>query len=795
MKEFLKKCWSWIVYFYTGEKKLEVTLFKILGTGGMLVSFFGFFQGLITDLSLSGTLANLVAAVLSLILMWFVHTTKKYIFGYLLTTFLIFSGLFMALFFSMGGLEGSMPYFFSFAIVFTGLMYNGWLLCFIEIYQILFYLIVCYISVIRPETVIPFQNAESQFIDQMVGIIFSAVCIGLIFLFYIRQYRKQRKLAEDSSNAKSTLLANMSHEIRTPINMLLGMNEMVLREAENSQIKEYARSVDESGRQLLFMINQLLDFSRLDMGKDSLIEQSFEIYKLVDGLGAYFGKEAEKKGLEFVMNEDREVAPVVIGDMRKLSQILTNLLSNAVKYTHKGTIVFVVSNKGVEDGCQKIGFEVADTGIGIAKDALDKIFNSFERADILKNRNIEGTGLGLAISKKLSELMGAELHVESEYGKGTVFSFELMLKIGKKTDSVNDEDENVTSFLAPNARLLVVDDNNMNLLVVKSLLKRTLINIDLAMNAEECYEKIKKNSYDMILMDYMMPVTDGIEAMKTIRKMEGEKHTPISILTADASPEKKQMFLESGFDDYLLKPIDWVELEKTLIRHLPEKLVTKITKENIRELTEEQAECFEKLLEPYDISFSSGMKYMSGDINQYALIAQIFTDNSETNRERLLSSMKNEDYDDVTLQVHSLKGNMRNAGAENVYYGCRRLEMRCRNRDIDYIRVTIPVLLFEWERVEKGLRLFLDEYEKIKPGLIQNNLEKAEVVLSDNELLGRLLEALTLGNQKPALKLTDELISRGKHEKLDEVRNLIKGIEFDEAENIVRREIMKNNTK
>lgn len=743
---------------------------------------------------------------MSVLLMWFVHTTKKYIVGYLLTTVFIFSGLFAMLFFTTGGLEGSMPYFFSFAIVFTALMYSGWLLVVIESFQTIFYFTVCLVSVRHPEYVVCFETPKAQFIDQMVGVIISAVSISLIFLFYIREYRKQRKIAEDSSNAKSTLLANMSHEIRTPINMLLGMNEMILRETENNQVREYAKSVDTSGRQLLFMINQLLDFSRLDMGKESILEENFEIYKLVEGLGAYFGKEAEKKGIEFVMNEDRNLAPVVLGDMRKISQILTNLLSNAVKYTQHGTIVFVVSNKGQESGVQKIGFEVADTGIGIAPDALERIFNSFERADLLKNRNIEGTGLGLAISKKLAKLMDSDLHVESEYGKGTVFSFDLSLKTGSLTAVESEDDEKCDSFLAPNARILVVDDNSMNLLVIKSLLKRTMVNIDMAMNAEECYEKVKNNSYDMILMDYMMPVTDGIEAMEAIRKMEDVtgKHTPISVLTADASPDKKQMFFDRGFDDYLLKPIDWHELERTLMRHLPGELVTRIVKENSIELTEEQKTFFTGLLAPREILFELGMKFMSGDITQYARIVEIFVKSSEENRTRMLESFEKGDYSDVTFRIHSLKGNVRNVGAENFYYGIRRLERRCRENDFEYVGKGLTLLMLEWRRVEAGLRLFLEEYEKIRPELI-TEAPKKEERLSDREVVDHLLEALLQGNQKPALKYTDELLERleqsrkqmEKGEKYDELsadldiirkaRELITRIEFEEAEGLVRR--------
>ena len=374
---------QFIIDFYTKGKELDITLFKLLGTAGILISLIGCIQSLVVLSDYVGAGINLLAALASLGLVCFVHTTKKYVIGYLITSVGIFMGLFTWLFFEMGGLNGSMPYFFAFGIIFTLLMYKGILLYIMETVQILYYLGVCIFGYTHPEYITGLDTAESQFADQLMGILFSSLCIGLIFLMYLREYRKQQNVAEETSKAKSVLLANISHEVRTPINMLLGMNEMILRESENTQISEYAQNVDSAGRQLLFMVNQFLDLSRIDMGKESLFEEDFNILKMVQSLGAFFRKEAEKKGLDFVMDVDRNIPENVNGDMRKLSQIISNLLTNAVKYTSSGTIVFtVMENEKVKTSDNQnynIHFEISDTGNGISEADQKKIFENFER--------------------------------------------------------------------------------------------------------------------------------------------------------------------------------------------------------------------------------------------------------------------------------------------------------------------------------------------------------------------------------------------------------------------------------
>ena len=786
-----------IIDFYTKEKEFDVRLFKLLGTAGVLVSILG-----AAFSNSQGRLINLIAALASVCLMWFVHATGKYLIGYLITTVVVFMGLFTWLFLVMGGINGAIPYFFAFGIVFTLLMYKGVLQLVMEIIQIAYYVLVCVFSYNHPELVKAFENPWDQFFGQIIGIVFSSVGIGLIFIRYIREYRKQQNIAEDSSKAKSILLANISHEVRTPINMLLGMNEMILRESENSEITEYAQNVDNAGQHLLFMVNQFLDLSRIDMGKEVLFEENFNVKKMIESLGAFFGKEAEKKNLEFVMDIDKKLPAILYGDNRKITQILTNLLSNAVKYTDKGNIVFSVSveeqeNTG-EDKVHLLGkrqsgdendirirFEVSDTGNGIPEEAKERIFESFERADLIKNRSVEGTGLGLAISNKLANLMGTKIQVESTYGVGSAFWFVIDLKAC--TDDVTVQTEPEGYFIAPEARLLVVDDNSMNLQVAKALLKRTLVGVDTANSALECYDKFDENDYNLVLMDYMMPDIDGVEAMQHLKEMDKEKgkSTPIIVLTADASPDKKDMFMAKGFDDYLLKPVEAGLLENVLMKHLPERLVTRVNYDEPAKLPEDVKRELTRLLKDYDISLDGALKHLGGDVLQFARVSEYFLKNTPISIEKIKAYVEKGDYENAAILIHAIKGNAGNVGGEDLYYSARRLEKRAKDGDAKYLISALPLFTMKWERVVEGLESFLKEFEKIRPDLVPEE-DSEEITLNEKEAWDALLSAVRLGDQSSALKMVDRLETlHAEKEKLETIRTHIKNIEFDEAESLL----------
>ncbi|MCR5746456.1 MAG: response regulator, partial [Lachnospiraceae bacterium] len=396
-----------------------------------------------------------------------------------------------------------------------------------------------------------------------------------------RVFKLEKMAADKASEAKSRFLADMSHEIRTPINAIIGLNEMILRETDSREIRDYSVNIKQSGLNLLHLINGILDFSKIEDGKMEIVPIRYSLRLQILYFINSISERAEAKGLELVFNIDESLPSELFGDDARINQVVMNLLTNAVKYTESGTVTLSIEGREkTDDGRIRMYFEVKDTGIGIREEDMKKLFESFERLDVIRNRNIEGTGLGMNITVKLLELMGSSLNVESIYGIGSVFSFELWQKIendepiGDYRKAVGDnpaETKYKESFKAPSAKILLVDDNSMNIFVVQNLLKKTGVLIDTAQSGPDSIKLAKKNKYDVILMDQRMPKMDGTEAMKKIRDLPERMNadTPVICLTADAVGGAKERYLNLGFDDYLTKPVDGAELEKTLLEYIP----------------------------------------------------------------------------------------------------------------------------------------------------------------------------------------------------------------------------------
>ncbi len=403
-----------------------------------------------------------------------------------------------------------------------------------------------------------------------------------------REERERLKNISDSAvaanEAKSAFLSNMSHEIRTPITAVLGMNEMILRECDDPSIISYANNIKSAGTSLLVLINDILDFSKIESGKMDIIPVEYETGSLLNDLKNMIGPKADAKDLKFIMEIDPELPSGLFGDEIRIKQVITNLLTNAVKYTEKGSVTLKVGFGRKPEKTDTIGLKVSvtDTGMGIRKEDMEKLFGQFVRLDEKKNRNIEGTGLGLNITSNLLHMMGGELTVESEYGKGSVFSFEIIQPVRKRTpigdfekasDGDASKEKYVPKFKAPDACILMVDDTPINIVVFKGLLKKTEIKVDSAAGGRECIELAAENKYDIIFLDHMMPVMDGIETLKELREKYPDNpnaDTPIVCLTANAISGAKETYMEAGFTDYLTKPINPVKLEEMIYSYLPE---------------------------------------------------------------------------------------------------------------------------------------------------------------------------------------------------------------------------------
>ena len=396
---------------------------------------------------------------------------------------------------------------------------------------------------------------------------------------------ENRVAAEQANQAKGDFLANMSHEIRTPMNAILGMNEMVMREEISPKAAQYSQDIHNAGQTLLAIINDILDFSKIESGKMEIVPVTYELSSLLNDVLNMVSKKVSDKGLKLETDVLPDIPHQLYGDEIRIRQIVLNLINNAVKYTEEGTVTLKVEYEKRGEKEIELQIAVIDTGIGIREEDVDKLFNSFQRVDMSANRKIEGTGLGLAITRQLAEQMNGFVRVESVYGQGSTFRVSLPQTVTDdapigdfasiSTSAHRADKSDDFTFTAPNARILIVDDNKVNLVVARGLIKETQIRIDTVMSGEEALEKIKTNKYNIILLDHMMPVMDGMETMARMKNQEenASRDAVVIALTANAISGSRERYIAAGFEDYLSKPINAQRYKEMVYRYLPPELV------------------------------------------------------------------------------------------------------------------------------------------------------------------------------------------------------------------------------
>ncbi|MGN0438871.1 MAG: response regulator [Lachnospiraceae bacterium] len=398
------------------------------------------------------------------------------------------------------------------------------------------------------------------------------------------QALEARRLADESNQSKSMFLSNLSHEIRTPINAVLGLDEMIIRESNEENIKDYAQDIRSSGKTLLSLVNDVLDISKIEAGKLELVKVDYDVSSFINDIVNMISGKVYDKGLSFQLEIKDDIPHLLYGDEIRIKQIIMNLLSNAVKYTNMGEVKLCMSCQKMDDEHIMLSVMVRDTGKGIKKEDMDKLFAPFERIEEQQNRNIEGTGLGMSITKQLLALMDSQLVVESVYGLGSDFSFEIIQTVRdwspigdyqKAYQKLKKQEGTYKEFFkAPDAKILVVDDTPLNIKVFKGLLKKTEVQIDEAYSGKDGIKMAEKEAYDILFIDHMMPDIDGIETLKRIKQAGGvNANKPMIALTANAVSGSREMYLKEGFAEYITKPIEADKLEKTIIRFLPETLV------------------------------------------------------------------------------------------------------------------------------------------------------------------------------------------------------------------------------
>ena len=387
--------------------------------------------------------------------------------------------------------------------------------------------------------------------------------------------------AESANEAKSAFLANMSHEIRTPINSIMGMNEMILRECDTPEILGYSNAIKNSSKFLLGIVNDILDFSKIEAGKMEIVPIDYETTDMINELTNILSERAANKSLNVNKDIDANIPSTLNGDVVRIKQVIINIISNACKYTKEGCVSLTMKWE-THDELEGLKTIVSDTGIGMKPEDRERLFDKFTRLEENKNSSIEGTGLGMSIVKYLIDAMNGEIKVDSEYGKGTTISVFLPQTIVSRDPIGNLESKKMPTthnkyqpkLLAPTAEIMAVDDVNVNLIVFKSLLKKTKVQVDTADSGKACLDMCAKKKYDIIYMDHMMPEMDGVETLHVLRSTEGiNRDTPVIILTANAISGSKENYLEMGFDGYLSKPIQPTELEQSLLELLPSEKV------------------------------------------------------------------------------------------------------------------------------------------------------------------------------------------------------------------------------
>lgn len=540
------------------------------------------------------------------------------------------------------------------------------------------------------------------------GLLILMFVIGMVYLLSAEEkvresdeLRTAKDLAEQANHAKSDFLANMSHEIRTPINAIMGMNEMVLRESKDENIREYAVNIESASKTLLSLINDILDFSKIEAGKMEIIPVDYDSALFFNDVVNMTSVKAKQKQLDFHVEIDPNIPSVLHGDEVRNRQIIVNILNNAVKYTKEGSVKFIV--EGIrENDTFTLKMKVEDSGIGIKKEDMDKLFSDFQRLDLEQNRSIEGTGLGLAITHSLLERMNGRIEVSSEYGKGSVFTVYLsqtvidekpMGDFRQKSEMLAKQENGYhESFVAPDARVLVVDDNDMNLAVVKALLRKTQIKITTCMSGMECLELVAKECFDIILLDHMMPEMDGIETLNRMKNTENKcESVPVIALTANAIVGAKEEYLNAGFSDYLSKPIDGIEMEKMLLKYLPKDKVMSDGVENhsgnsdanndvmevVKDIAQESgtdtADEMPQDEEPM-INKKVGMLYCMDSVDFYKEMLELYCEGFEERVAKLTEALNAQDWNNYTVFVHGLKSTSLNIGGEQISNLAKELE-------------------------------------------------------------------------------------------------------------------------
>lgn len=581
-----------IIQVFTDDKiEIKERLFRIILVVATIAVGLAILQGL--------TLVNadslmLIYCIMFLSFVFALVLTFKYRNLALSSTILGIALIFIALpviFLRGGGVNSGSGLWMCLGLFYIFIMFSGKKMYFFLITAIVID-IACYmISYLYPDQVIELATPFEKHFDSLFAVLMVGFTVGVVMKFQLGVFEKERELTKEQKKelelvgkSKDAFFASMSHEIRTPINSIIGLNELILREEPSEQVQDYAKNIQNASKMLLSLVNDILDLSQLEIHKMILVEGEYNVGKMLREVVDMMQVRMEEKGLKFIVQVDEKIPSVLYGDARRIKQILLNLLTNAVKYTDEGAVTFSCRFEQVDEKNVQLRVSVADTGAGIRKEELAYLFDAFHRINTEKSQKIEGTGLGLSITKHLLDLMQGEITVDSIYTQGSEFTVMIPQKIVDETPmgeftTVAYEKQKANyyckSFEAPEARVLIVDDDDLNLIITTKLLQETKMEIDIAGSAEECLKKTSKKYYNLILMDYMMPDMNGDQLLREVRKQENGlcRDSDVVLLSANVLADKQLEYQQLGFDGLLEKPVDSFRLEQEVLKHIPEELV------------------------------------------------------------------------------------------------------------------------------------------------------------------------------------------------------------------------------
>lgn len=610
---------------------------------------------------------------------------------------------------------------------------------------------------------------------------------------YIEDIDAMRRDAEAANMAKNDFIANMSHEIRTPMNAIVGLSELIKEECRGRKVYTFACDITNASHNLLGIINSILDISTLESGKMEIDEEQYSPKELLDNIRSTMNVASSQHGIEFKYEAGNNLPKILSGDTSKLQQILLNILNNAIKFTEHGYVMLKTSFEKVTDEKGMLIFEISDTGIGIKKEDIAHIFDSFSQVDSKRGRTAEGTGLGLSISKKLAELMHGRISVDSVVGEGSVFTVAIPQKIIDGTVENNvfavktggDKKENV--FTVKDCKVLVVDDNKINRKVALGMLKPYGFELMDAESGKEALELVKDNLFDIIFMDHMMPEMDGVETTRRIREDFGEngRYPVIIALTANAMDGARELFLNNGFEDFLPKPVDRKVMHQILSKWIEDDRKVAVTENAVDNSIslDDISGIFIK-----GVSIVDALENHTGTLDDYLEILKLFYMQGKEKIPQILELVEQEDWVNYRIEVHGLKGASANIGALELSAEAKKHEDAATDNDIDFILKNVDALIDMFKTLIDEIKVVLDKQSKYNSNNEANSGEEISMqVLGDK--LKQASEYIENFKSKECLKVVSEILQYRLNSDLkimlEEVELDLKLYKDDEAEELL----------